>query len=233
MSQSITIDRRFRGPPDSANGGYVCGRVAGLIGSAATVRLLAPPPLDTPLSVSEDDGYIWLFDGKKAIARAQAATDLAMTVPEVPPVADFTAARSNYRGLDKHFYPGCFVCGPDRKYGDGLRIFAGDMDKTRLVGACWTPDSSLGKSGDLLGDEFLWAALDCPGAYAFEPPESGAILLGELSAQIHSRARIGQMLRVIGWEIEQQGRKHRCGTALFDENDTLIAAARAIWIEIA
>ena len=47
--QPITIDRRYRGPPTSANGGYVCGLVANAIGGSGEVTLRAPPPLDQPL----------------------------------------------------------------------------------------------------------------------------------------------------------------------------------------
>ena len=45
MNQQVIIDPRFRGPPESANGGYVCGIVAGLIGETAEVTLRRPPPI--------------------------------------------------------------------------------------------------------------------------------------------------------------------------------------------
>ena len=40
MAESVTIDRRFNGPPDTAQGGYACGLLASRIESAA---LRAPP----------------------------------------------------------------------------------------------------------------------------------------------------------------------------------------------
>ena len=41
----IVIDERFRGPPDSGNGGYVAGRLAAFVDAPAVeVRLVAPPP---------------------------------------------------------------------------------------------------------------------------------------------------------------------------------------------
>jgi hypothetical protein len=53
----IIIDKRFCGPPNSGNGGYVCGRLARHIPGAAEVTLRAPPPLDTPLdAVATNDG---------------------------------------------------------------------------------------------------------------------------------------------------------------------------------
>src|SRR4029453_17467879 len=48
---SMTIDKRYCGPPNSANGGYVCGRLAQNIPGGAELPLRAPPPLDKPLDV--------------------------------------------------------------------------------------------------------------------------------------------------------------------------------------
>ena len=49
---TMTIPRRFRGPPNSGNGGYVCGMLARNIAGAAEVTLRAPPPLETALDAS-------------------------------------------------------------------------------------------------------------------------------------------------------------------------------------
>ena len=49
-SMAIVIDRRFRGPNDSGNGGYSAGRFAlAHGGDVVEVTLRLPPPLDTPL----------------------------------------------------------------------------------------------------------------------------------------------------------------------------------------
>ena len=42
---SVVIEKRFCGPPNSGNGGYVCGLLAAHIEADAEVTLLAPPPL--------------------------------------------------------------------------------------------------------------------------------------------------------------------------------------------
>ena len=44
--QSIRIDRRFCGPPNSGNGGYVCGLLAAHIDGGAEITLRVPPPLE-------------------------------------------------------------------------------------------------------------------------------------------------------------------------------------------
>ena len=58
MDAEVVIERRFRGPPESANGGYACGLVAGLLGGVAEVTLRLPPPLDRELDVVRADGEL-------------------------------------------------------------------------------------------------------------------------------------------------------------------------------
>src|SRR6185503_12253340 len=80
----IIIDKRFCGPPNSGNGGYVCGRLAPHIPGGAEVTLRAPPPLDKPLDIVATDGdtrdgkttegKTWeLRDGATVVATARAA----------------------------------------------------------------------------------------------------------------------------------------------------------------
>jgi len=67
--ETMTIPRRFRGPPNSGNGGYVCGMLARHITGAAEVALRAPPPLETGLSVVEVGVGLWeLRQGTATIA---------------------------------------------------------------------------------------------------------------------------------------------------------------------
>ena len=54
--ETMTIPRRFRGPPNSGNGGYVCGMLGRQIAGAAEVTLRAPPPLETKLDLVEESG---------------------------------------------------------------------------------------------------------------------------------------------------------------------------------
>jgi hypothetical protein len=55
VAEEVLIERRFRGPPESGQGGYSCGLVAERIeGECATVSLRKPPPLERTLRV---DGH--------------------------------------------------------------------------------------------------------------------------------------------------------------------------------
>ncbi|MGH8135685.1 MAG: hypothetical protein ACRER4_04985 [Steroidobacteraceae bacterium] len=228
----IVIGKRFCGPPQSGNGGYVCGVLAGAAGSALTVRLLRPPPLDQPLEIREDPekSQIVLMNGEEAVASGRPGT-CELEVPEPPSYAEALAAARGYEGFREHAYPGCFVCGPERARGDGMRIFASALAGRDLYAAPWLPDASLaGADGKILA-EFMWAALDCPGFFATGLAARGP-LLGEFTARIDRRVHANEACVVTGWAIGHKGRKHYTGTAVFDDSGELCARATATWIEL-
>lgn len=229
--RTIRIDRRFRGPAGSGNGGYVCGRLGGLIDGPAEVRLRVPPPLEKDLEVRSREGALRLYDGQTLVAEARpAGVDL-----DVPPPASFEEAERasrRYRGFESHTFPTCFVCGPERKEGDGLRVFAGPVEDRDLVAAPWIPDEGLGDDTGRVAPEFLWAALDCPGASSFTAPEDVARVLGELAVEIRGEVSTGERCMVVGWEIESEGRRHWTGTALFGEAGDCRAVGRGVWFEV-
>lgn len=45
MTGSLVVARRFCGPPDSGNAGYVCGLIAGFLDGPVKVTLRLPPSL--------------------------------------------------------------------------------------------------------------------------------------------------------------------------------------------
>lgn len=228
----VRIERRFRGPPATGNGGYVAGLVAAALGgSNCTVILKSPPPLDRDLTLETEDAIATLSaDDKVVVTAASEPVEI-----EVPPPPSLEAARDSeprFTGLSHHIFPGCFVCGPDRESGDGMRIFPGAVgDPANQVAATWQPDESLTDRSGHVRPEFLWAALDCPGYFAAED-RAGMALLGQMSATIHRPVRAGERLIVTGWPIESRGRKHRVGSALHDAQGQLVAAAAATWITL-
>ena len=233
MSEAtLVIETRYQGPPQSGNGGYVCGRLAAFLDGPAAVRLREPPPLEVPLSVERTaDGAALVHEGR-TIAEAR-PVELPRQIPAAPTPAQAETAARAYAGFESHWFPSCFVCGPKRKVGDGLRIFAGAVDGADLVASTWTPDASLGDAAGRVRPEFLWAALDCPGGFAFEPPAEGAILLGELAVALDGEVAVGEPCVVVGWETGHDGRKHHTGTALYDASGACRGMGRAIWLEVA
>lgn len=71
--ETLTIDRRFRGPAQSGNGGYVCGRIARHVPGTAQVRLAIPPPLETPLEMDVTDGVARLMSGTTLVGEGRPA----------------------------------------------------------------------------------------------------------------------------------------------------------------
>lgn len=209
------------------------------IGGPAAVRLNVPPPLDTPLEVRRTDGganLVYKGDKGEVTVASARPTTLDLDVPEAPGFAEARAASQRYRGFVNHWFPGCFVCGPRRAHADGLRIFAGPVEEegspAGMVAAAWIPDESLADASGFVAPEFLWAALDCPGAYSFPEPPQHALMLGELAVSIEGSVAVGEKCVVIGWEFGRKGRKHFTGTALFGESGTCRALGQATWFEV-
>jgi acyl-coenzyme A thioesterase PaaI-like protein len=229
---TVRIERRFRGPPETGNGGYVAGLVAAALGgSNCTVTLKSPPPIDQDLTLETDATSASLLRGDEIVVTAS-REPIDIEVPPPPTLAEAQDAEPRFTGHSHHIFPGCFVCGPEREAGDGMRIFPGALhDKDRRVAATWTPDEGVTGEDGLVRPEFLWAALDCPGYFATED-QARLALLGRMSAVIHRGVRAGEPLIVTGWPIDSEGRKHRVGSALHDADGELVAAARATWITL-
>jgi len=226
---TFRIDRRFCGPTGIGNGGYTCGVIASFASRPVTVRLLKPIPLETDLTVVERGGLVEVLRGDERLAETRAGDLGPLTPPPPPDPSDAAAASRRYAGFETHPAPECFVCGPKRRPGDALRIFAGPLEPG-ISAAPWIPDASLDAGDGRIASEFAWAALDCPG-FAAAAPDMRPMLLGELTAQVDRRVAIEEPCVVVGWVIASSGRKHEAGTVLYDSERRLSAIARAIWIE--
>jgi hypothetical protein len=231
QENSVIIERRFCGPPNSGNGGYVCGLMAQFIDGAANVTLRSPPPLERALVIeSVHPDKLLLRDGETIVAEA-GPTQLELDVPHPPTYAQAQAAAGRYLGFDQHPFPTCFVCGPERAKSDGLRIFPGPLPggDAMMVAAPWAladPD------GGYVRPEFLWAALDCPGYFAALDGRRRPMVLGRMVARIEGRIRPGERCVVFGWPISRDGRKGYAGTALYSEAGEPLGRAKTTWIEV-
>ena len=236
MTAAVTIDRRFRGPPESANGGYACGLVARHIDApAAQVTLRLPPPLGRELSLETgEDEAVELRDGDAVVAEGVPLESLELEVPDPPSLDAAAAAREASPLHHNHLWPMCFVCGPDRGTGDGLRVICGAVEGGEVVASPWETDETLAteQSGEL-ATEVVWAALDCPSGLAFLlEPDAPVAALGRLAARIDADLRPGETYVAVGWPIARDGRKLHTGSALFGAGGELLACAQAVWIEL-
>ena len=112
MSASLSLPERFCGPPGAANGGYLAGRLATLLGHGLRVALV-PQGVD-------------LYDGETVVAEAR-ETIVDIDLPRAVMIEEATAAARAFPRFVDHPVPGCFVCGVDRAPGDGLRILPGPV----------------------------------------------------------------------------------------------------------
>ena len=217
----ITFPRRFRGPLTSANGGYACGCLAAFLDAGAVeVTLRLPPPLDRPLAVQREDGSAALLDGDAVVAEAR-LVELDLDPPAPVSLTIAQQAASRHVRVGNPVFAECFVCGV-RDEGDGLRIYAGPVaGREPLHAAPWTVSDAR---------ELVWAAIDCPGAYAVGAAGRGDIVLGRMTARILGVPRIGDRCAVVSWPVAEDGRKLFAGTALFAEDGELLALAKQVWI---
>ena len=230
----ICIPARFNGPPDTGNGGYVAGliaahmRQAGVAG-AVEVSLLTPPPLETAMDLVIEAGACECRHGEAVVVTGRAVEALA-PVPAAPSLEVAAAGRKHFPPVEDHAFPYCFVCGPERTH-DGLCIFTGRPHGFDGVTDVWTPDADYADETGLVREEVLWAALDCPGAFAVGFRER-PMVLGRIKGQAARRPEAGAPLIVAAWHLYDDGRKHGAATALFTAEGELLAQTEQLWIEL-
>ncbi|MEO8557543.1 MAG: hypothetical protein ABI439_00660 [Rhodospirillales bacterium] len=238
--EPIVVARRFHGPPDSGNGGYVSGLLgvrAARLGQAAEVTLRAPIPLDRPLQLQREGDHLALNDGTTPIATAKPAGDFRLDVPVLPSWNEAVAcSQHGGSGVESEFHQ-CFVCGAGRKPGDGLRVLAQHIPardgKPAMALAAWQPHDTFAGPDGTIPPEFLWSALDCPGAVAvLSDDDERIILTGRMTGQVDHLPRSGERCVVAGWAMGGEGRKLYSGTAVVDAAGRVLARAFITWIVV-
>jgi hypothetical protein len=234
VHEQVVIDRQFRGPPDSANGGYAAGLVAAHMDPdpAVEVTLRAPPPLDRPLEVIRTGEGVELRDGERTVAEGRRAPAPELELPAPVSLDEAAEAREASPMQSRHPYPMCFVCGSDRR-ADGLGVTCGQVPgrERELVAAPWETDDSMGDETGNVRAELVWSVLDCPSGIAgMLVPGLGVAVLGRLTGVIHTPLRAGDDYVAIGWQIGLDGRKAQSATAILDREGGEVAVASAIWI---
>jgi hypothetical protein len=216
----IVLPRRYRGPLTSANGGYACGRLAAFVAAnEVEVTLRLPPPLDRPLAVERENGRVLLLDGDALVAEARPAP-VEVDPPAPVSVTDAEAARERHVRDWSPDFGECYVCGIRE---DGLEIRVGPVAGREPLHAA---PVALREAGS----EFVWAAADCPGAYAVGAEGRGDIVLGRMTARIDRVPDPGEECVATAWPLGEDARKLYAGTALFTAAGELLALARQTWI---
>lgn len=239
--QSLTVGARFNGPPGSGNGGYVAGllqaHVARLLpayrpGDPVQVTLREPPPLAIPLLVTADEGRVTATFGGAIVA--EAGPGGFRSGPVAPVAFDVAAeAEQRYGGLVAHPFPGCFVCGTERPAGDGMGLRPGRVGAGAgadgVFATTWVADASLTDADGLVGEPFVWAALDCPGGWASDLA-ARPMVLGRITARVHARPEVGEHAVVVGRVLRVEGRKTFTASTAYDGDGRALGQAEATWI---
>lgn len=229
----ISVERRFNGPPTSANGGYACGLVARFVDGPAEISLRRPVPLETPLDAERHaDGSVTLHHEGELLADGEPALPLDLEPPRRPTVAEARQAiRHRWAGRPA-LLAECYVCAPDRL--DGLGVSFGplpsdpDLTAALLIADATVPHDGHGN----VAPEIAWAALDCPSytpaLWAHDQPS----LLARMTAELLEPVAIGQPVVVVGWSLGADGRKQHSASALLAADGRLLARARTLWIRL-
>lgn len=232
---TLFIDERFCGPPDTGNGGYVCGRLAvEMEAPVVEVTLRRPIPLARNLDVrTAQDAHVVLCDGDAVLAEAKPQDSLDVETPPIPTYQEAVRAVPRYLGFRYHSSSNCFVCGPGREQGNGLNIFAGPLDgQEHLVAAPWIPEASLADQCGQVRPEFIWAALDCPGAFAIMGQKPKSMVLGRMTTRIDAGVRAGEVCVVFAWRLTSDGRKQFAGSALVNGTGRIVGIAKTVWFDV-
>ncbi len=248
-NNTILVSAKFRGPPDSGNGGYVSGVFAAELTDGAhnlpnhravEVTLRAPIPLDQSMTTHREGESLTVRHGDTLIAEAVIKT-LQMNVP-TPATWDeaMSVREQSYSfplGINSLFatpmrgiHPICFCCGAELSPTDGLHVYSAPVQGNQQVAAAWMANQCFADESGVVRPEFIWTALDCPGQMAWMAAGTRTGMLGRITARIEKPIRAGEKCVVIGWKMGNEGKKYFAGTALFNAAGALCAYAKAVWI---
>lgn len=196
---SITMPELLVGPPGAANGGWVSGTVAALLGSGplgpaadrtaddrvraepvgiepgvveATLR--APTPVGVALRAEVGRNEARLFGPDPSgdlLVHARRAEE-APTPPPPVPIDVARRAANRFPGLVDHPFPGCVVCGVERPTGEGMFVHPGPVDPDAddgTVAAVWRVGGWLAGPDRTVPSAAVWGALDCPTGWVHIP----------------------------------------------------------------
>ena len=231
-THDVRVPNRFNGPPGSGNGGWSVALLGKHVGAEVEVTLKRPIPLDLDIQVVASGDSATLVDHELEIASAQSAK-LDLDIPEAMTFAEAAKARANFTGYKVHPFPNCFVCGTGRCCGEGMCLFTGPYD-TGMVASSWVPEAEFVTPEGVISAELTCAALDCPGAWGLIDRYGidGPFVLGRMTYRLDKPIYAGERYVVQGWATGREGRKLHCGTAVYDADGSVCAAAKATWIQL-
>jgi hypothetical protein len=204
------------------------------LGGGAEVTLRKPIPIEQAMEIYVHGEAAELKRGGELIAEGKSA-QWACPRHHRASLGEAEEAAAKSPAFKNHPFPTCFVCGPDRAPGDGLRIFPGEIQSsngTHVFAAPWVPAGEFADAAGNIHEHFLWAALDCPTGFAAGFPYEGKLVTGRLGVNIDAPVRAGERCVLASWRTGVEGRKHQAEAVLLGEDGAVRAHARATWIKL-
>jgi hypothetical protein len=231
--RSLYFRSQFIGPDGAVNGGHLAGILERELAGPVEVSLRRPTPPDRWIELHAPDDAtreLWFDDEVLVTARRR-----PVSIEAPSPVAFERAAAigGDHAHLHGHPFPRCFVCGPERGVGAGLRIFPGELEPGRVAAPVVFLPPFAGERG-LVRREHVTAALDCPGGWAiFSADRPEPMVLASFAVRHEAPVRVGERCVAVGLATGFDGRKRWASTALYGEDGALRASAHALWIVLA
>ncbi|MCB1740974.1 MAG: hypothetical protein KDK91_11435 [Gammaproteobacteria bacterium] len=235
---AIRIGQWFQGPTGRGQGGWTAQRLAQVASQPTTVRLQAPIPLETDLSVAREGESWQLLDTSQGtpevIMQAERwQPDYVRTEPVE--IDEAARARARFPVADaEHPAPFCFSCGLQH---DSMCIHAGPLADGRFA-TDWTVPGWTRLADGSADEAAVWAALDCTASwYVYghggrERP--GPMLTVQFAAEVLVPLMPGERYALVGWHGDWsegwEGRKRGAASAAFDARGRLVAQSRSFWL---
>jgi hypothetical protein len=164
-----------------------------------------------------------VYDPDGVLVADAAPVDVDGEPIEPVPFARAQAVSATYPGFVSHPFPTCFVCGPEREPGDGMRLFTGRLENGDTATPWVVPHD--------VSEAMVWASLDCPGGWSVGI-EARPYVLGRMATHVDAIPIAGTACVVMGRLLESVGRKAQVAAVLYGPTGTALAWSRATWIAI-
>jgi len=233
MLGTFRLEAWQEGPPGAGQGGLSSYLFSNIVGRDLNVRLHAPIPLESDLTVDKDpDGRYSATDPDRTLILSGTPADFTSHVtPRVTIDQAKSARRRTVVHAGIHAAPNCFSCGIDR---ESMGVHPGPLDDGRFATDLTPPEWALTAQGTVEPYVF-WAALDCTaGVYVGSTLDEQRVVTANYHVTMHRNDIEPGTFALVAFPLGEgwDGRKRWAGSAAFDADGALIAEATSLWVSL-
>jgi hypothetical protein len=234
VDETVTIDPAYHGFEGAGHGGYTSGVAATLAGGPVEVTIRRRIPVGEAMEVRRLDGGRLELRGAEGVILHAAPSEPRLDVPRPVDPAEAEAAAEGFLGYTWTPSSTCLTCGTQRAEGEGLRVFPGPVAGRRgLVAGRWVPHPNLARPDGTLPQEFVWAALDCPGAWALRGDSSEPYrrtVTVQMTARVLGPVLAGEPHVVMAWPVPGRRRLLDAACAIIGPDGEVAAVSTTVWL---